>query len=238
VSGTLQLLSGGAANGLVKRLQAPFLERMGMAIAGTFSAVGQMREALLTGQPCDVVILTEALVRELIQTGHLQADSARRVGAVQTGLGVPEGHAAPAMRTPEELSQALQQADGIYMADPHKATAGIHFMKVVRELGLEQVLGDRLLGFANGQTAMAAMAERAQQAATRPARLIGCTQVTEILNTPGIALVGLLPPRLRLATAYTAAITRSCAHPQAAAQMIELLTEPGRAQLRKDCGFE
>jgi molybdate transport system substrate-binding protein len=232
----LHILSGGAANGLVNRVQDRFTQHTGLEVAGTFSAVGQMKEALLAGQPCDVAILTEAMIQDLCGSGHLDGSSARRVGVVQTGLGVPQGQKAPTMSTPEELAQALLRADGVYMADPLRATAGVHFMKVLRSLGLEEALGQRLLPFPNGQTAMAAMAKRASQ--NQAVRLIGCTQVTEILNTPGVDLAALLPPQFELATPYSAAVSWRAAHPEAAAHLIALLTDTEQAALRRACGFD
>ena len=68
--------------------------------------------------------------------------------------------------------------------------------------------------------------------------LIGCTQITEILNTPGAQLVGLLPKQFELATPYWAAVTRGSSQAQAAALMVELLSAPAQAELRKACGFE
>jgi molybdate transport system substrate-binding protein len=150
-------------------------------------------------------------------------------------LGVPAGQSVPPLQTAEQLAQALQQSAGIYMADPLKATAGIHFMKVLRELGLDQSLGSRLRPFADGQTAMAAMLADSPSAS---GPLIGCTQITEILNTPGIQLVGLLPKQFELATPYWAAVTRGSSQAQAAALMVELLSAPAQAELRKTCGFE
>ncbi len=232
---TLHILSGGAANGLVSRLQERFTERTGVPISGTFSAVGEMKAALLAGQACDVAILTQALIEQLVASGHIDKASMRPVGWVHTGVGIAKGQAIPALQTPAQLAQALKEADAIYMADALKATAGIHFMKVVRELGLESDLGQRLLGFPNGQTAMAAMAARAAQ---EPGlRLIGCTQVTEILNTPGVQLAAVLPKPFELATPYWAAVSTASSQPEMAAQLIELLSSPAQDALRKDCGF-
>jgi molybdate transport system substrate-binding protein len=82
---------------------------------------------------------------------------------------------------------------------------------------------------------MAAMLEDSQSAS---GPLIGCTQITEILNTPGTQLVGLLPKQFELATPYWAAVTRGSSQAQAAALMVELLSAPAQAELRKACGFE
>ena len=45
--------------GLVEALQARFLAASGATVEGRFGAVGAMREALLGGAPCDVMIVTD-----------------------------------------------------------------------------------------------------------------------------------------------------------------------------------
>ena len=60
---SLHILSGGAANGLVDKLQAMFQPSTGLAISGTFSPVGRMKEALLAGPPFALGILTQGPIR-------------------------------------------------------------------------------------------------------------------------------------------------------------------------------
>jgi molybdate transport system substrate-binding protein len=230
----LHVLSGGAANGLVSRVQPRFTALTGLAVEGTYSAVGQMKDALLAGQPCDLIILSEALIAELMAAGHLQPGSATRLGSVKTGVAVPQGMASPEVSHEAGLRQALQAAQAVYIPDPVKSTAGIHFMKVLKALGLEAELAPRLKAFANGQTAMAAMAA---DAAAGHTGLLGCTQVTEILNTAGVQLAGLLPASLELSTVYTAAVVQGSAQALAAAQLCSMLADQESAPVRAACGF-
>ena len=65
----LSILSGGAAAGVVKGLQTQFEEKYSCEVQTNFSAVGAMRDLLLAGEPCDLVILTRALIEGLIQSG-------------------------------------------------------------------------------------------------------------------------------------------------------------------------
>lgn len=230
----LHVLSGGAANGLVSRVQPRFTALTGLAVEGTYSAVGQMKDAFLAGQPCDLIILSEALMAELMDAGHLQPGSDTRLGSVKTGVAVPEGVASPDVSQEAGLRQALQAARAVYIPDPVKSTAGIHFMKVLGYLGLQTELASRLKAFANGQTAMAAMAVDAAAGLTG---LLGCTQVTEILNTAGVQLAGLLPASLELSTVYTAAVVRGSAQAGEAAQLAALLSDEESAPVRAACGF-
>jgi molybdate transport system substrate-binding protein len=229
---TLKLLSGGAAQGLVAQLRDRAAKEIGCEIEGTFGAVGAMRDKLLAGEPCDIVILTQALVDQLAAGGHVAEASQRAVGVVKTGVAVKAGAALPRVSDADSLKAALLAARGIFFPDPVKATAGIHFMKVLNALGIATQLGDRLRPLPNGATAMREMAQSAETG------LIGCTQVTEILYTPGVQLVGLLPPEFELATVYTAAVCTHAQEPLAAAELVRMLAGAEAAPLRKTCGFE
>ncbi|MBC7379601.1 MAG: substrate-binding domain-containing protein [Burkholderiaceae bacterium] len=229
---TLNLLSGGAAQGLVGQLQARFQAQSGCAINGTFGAVGMMKDKLLAGAPCDVLILTQALITQLTESGELLVGSARPLGVVKTGVAVKAGEAMPKVDSPDALKAALLAATGIYFPDPVKATAGIHFMKVLQTLGIDQEVAGRLRPFPNGATAMREMSQASE------AGLVGCTQVTEILYTPGVQLVADLPKVFELATVYTAAVCSKAAEPALAAELISLLISTEAAELRRSGGFE
>ena len=69
----LQILSGGAAQGLVHALSSQFKADTGCEIEGTFGAVGAMRDKLLGGAPADMLILTSALIAELARIGSARA---------------------------------------------------------------------------------------------------------------------------------------------------------------------
>jgi molybdate transport system substrate-binding protein len=227
----LHVLSGGAAQGLVSRLEARFRDQTGCTLQATFGAVGAMKERLLGGEPCDVLILTQALVDGLIASGHVVPGSARPLGVVSTGVAVNAGAPVPRADTPDALKASLLAARGIYFPDPVKATAGIHFMSVLAKLGIAAEVAERLRPFPNGATAMREMAQAGE------AGLIGCTQVTEILFTPGVELVGLLPEPLGLSTVYTAAVTTAGHAPEHAATLIDLLAGDDTATLRRAAGF-
>ena len=102
MSRTLHFLSGGAAQGLVSRLQAAFEQQHDCRLQGTYGAVGLMRERLIAGDPCDVLILSEALITGLVKDGRADAATPRTVGGVKTGLAVKEGQPAVAIRGPED----------------------------------------------------------------------------------------------------------------------------------------
>jgi molybdate transport system substrate-binding protein len=225
---TIRILSGGAAQGLVEALQSSFEASTGCKIDGAFGAVGAMKGRLLAGEPADIMILSRALIDGLARDGHVVAQSAKDIGAVQTAIAVRSGDPAPAIGGAAELRAALLASDAIHFPDPEQSTAGIHFAKVLRDLGVQDALADRLRPAPNGATAMRALAE------SKSRHPVGCTQATEIIATPGIVLVAPLPPGCDLATVYSCAIAAKAGAPVEAAEFIAMLSgDPGRDPRRR-----
>ena len=229
---TVHILSAGAAKGLVHGAAPAFAKASGHAIDGAFGAVGAMREKYAALEPCDVIVLTAAMIAELMRDGEVLEGSARDLGRVRTGVAVPAQGAAPPIADRAQLRAALEQASAVYLPDPQRATAGIHVMKVIGQLGLADALAPRIRAFPNGAAAMAAMA------AAGDARAIGLTQVTEILYTEGVQLAGALPAEFELSTVYTAGVTRRAADPVLAARLVAFLGGPESLALRRAGGFE
>lgn len=227
----IHLLSGGAAQGLVNDLKPSIEIATSTMMSSTFGAVGLMKQKLIEGAPCDVVILTAALIEQLTASGHVLAGSARHLGPVKTGVAVKSGSPWPQVETAEQLKAAMLAATGIYFPDPQLATAGIHFMKVLNGLGIADTVASKLRPYPNGNTAMNAMA------ACDDPQVIGCTQVTEILITAGVDLVANLPIEFELATMYTAGVRSASTCAQQAQAMIDILTSSEHANLRARGGF-
>ena len=228
----LNVLCAGAVQGLVKALASRFADETGAVLNTRFGAVGALREALREGAPCDVMIVTDAMVVDLQAEGALAAGARAPLGRVRTGVAVRSGDPLPDIGTPEALKAALLAARAIYFPDPQRATAGIHFASVIDRLGLRELVAARLRTFPNGATSMRELADDPQAGA------IGCTQITEIRYTPGIALVGPLPDAFELATVYTAARAARSTQPGRAQHFIDLLAGEATRSLRLASGFE
>src|SRR5262249_18441818 len=149
------------------------------------------------------------------------------LGGVATGVAVRAGDPEPAIADADGLRAAMRAADSIYFPDPKLATAGIHFAKVLERLGIATEVADRLRRFPNGAAAMRALAD------VRGGRPIGCTQITEILNTKGVTLLGNLPEDFALTTVYTLGIAARAESPDLARRLAALLTSDATRDLRR-----
>jgi molybdate transport system substrate-binding protein len=232
VVAALHLLSAGAAQGLARALEPRWTAESGTTLDARYNAVGAIKQTFDAGAPCDVIVLTAAMIDAMVAAGAVLPDTRAALGRVRTGIAVRAGDALPAVDTPDALRAALLAADAIYLPDPERATAGIHFAKVLRELGIDDAVRARLHAFANGATAMRELA------AATSARPIGCTQHTEILYTPGVRLVAALPRAFELATVYVAAVSARAADAALARRFVQLLAGADAHALRSAGGFE
>jgi molybdate transport system substrate-binding protein len=227
----LNILSGGAANGLVKSLAEKFKAQTGLDIEGVFGAVGAMADKLRAGTPADIVILTKAKIAEVARESLVVGASIADIGMVETALAVRAHDPQVTAKDAAALREVFLAADAIFVPDTKVSTAGIHVAKVLQQLGIADEVAARLKIFPNGATAMRHLAT---SDASRP---LGCTQSTEIINTPGVVLSGSLPPGCELSTIYTAAVAAAAINAREAQVLIDLLIGADQDKLRQRAGF-
>jgi molybdate transport system substrate-binding protein len=227
----LNILSGGAAQGLVASLAPKFKTLTGLDIEGEFGAVGAMADKLRSGTPADIAVLTAAKIAELAGENLVVSASISDIGTVETAMAVRAGDPKVSVGDAAALRDAFLASDAIFVPDTKASTAGIHVAKVLQQLGIADIVAARLRIFPNGATAMRHLAA---SSATRP---VGCTQSTEIISTPGVVLSGSLPQACELSTVYTAAVTTRAANARQAKDLIDLIIGSDQYKLRERAGF-
>lgn len=227
----LNILSGGAAQGLVASLAPKFKALTGFDIEGEFGAVGAMAGKLRAAAPADIVVLTAAIIADLARENLVVSASISDIGLVETAVAVRAGDSPVSVKDAAALRDALLASDAIFVPDTVASTAGIHVAKVLSQLDIADDVAARLRVFPNGATAMRHLAE------TDAVRPIGCTQSTEIISTPGVILSGSLPPGCELSTMYAAAVTTRADNARQAQRLIDLLADADQRELRIRAGF-
>ena len=225
------MLSAGAGQGLIEALQREFVAE-GFEVDAGFYPVGVVADRLRAGEPCDAVVLTPARLDPLARSGEVRGDSIVPLGDVHTAIAVREGQAPPDVSTAAALKRALLTADAIYVPDVERSTAGAHCAAMLRTMGIVAAVAARMQQRANGVAAMQALAQ------SREPHPVGCTQVTEIAISPGVALVGSLPEPFALTTAYCVAVAAQARAPEHAARFAALLAGESSRELRRRCGFD
>lgn len=225
----LHIISAGAAMGLIQQLLS---DQVSVRVGENFGAVRTMYDLFVTGVPCDLLILTRQQLDELNAAGCLATDSLSDIGHVKTGIAVrANAFTIPDIADEASLRTTLMNASRVYVPDMKQSTAGQHVAGMLAKLDITEALAGKVSEHPNGATAMRAMSE------SQDANPIGCTQVTEILYTPSVRLVGLLPQAYELSTVYSIAVPKRSTHPEAALQAIAKLCSASNAATRASAGF-
>ena len=228
----LFVLSAGAAKAVVLSLKDALEREDGVELRATFGAVGAIRDQWASGAPCDLLILSAKLLDELVRDGAVDQATRVSLGFVRTGIAVRAGANLPPIGDAEQLKQTFVGATALYLPDPERATAGIHCVDVLRRLGILPAMQSRLRASPNGAVAMGQLAADADPGA------IGCTQVTEILYTPGVVLAGPLPAGFELNTEYAAAVVSRAREPELARGFLNRLSSESTLATRRAGGFD
>ena len=225
---TLRILSAGAAQAVTERIIEAFRRDTGNDVAAEFSAVGAMKARVTAGESVDIIILTQAMIDELIAGGLVAQGSRFDLGRVGTGVAVRAGTPAPDVSNAEALRKTILASARLVCPDPAVATAGKVVMGLMDKLGIAQDVNGRITFFPNGYATMSWLA----------ASDLGITQVTEILPNKGVTYAGPLPDAFQMKAVYSAGIARKAAEPQLAKRFIDRFAAPSARAMLAEAGYE
>lgn len=218
----LKVLSGGAVKAAVTELAETWGRETGTRVTVTYATTGASLQKLAAGEPADVVILASEAIDQLSAKGSVVAGTRVDVARVGIGVAVREGAPSPDISTPEAVKQSVLAAKSIAYMDPSKGgTSGIHFTKVLEEMGIASAVKSKAVlvdtGFA------------AERVARGEAELV-VHQISEILPVKGVTLIGPLPREIQKITVYSAAVAaKSEIRDAAKAFIASMMTPAARA---------
>ncbi len=104
---TLDIFSAGAAQAVVARLARSFQLDSKDLFNASYGAVHSLKSRILAGESVDVIVLTDALINELIGKSLVVAGSRVDLGTVGTGLAVHANMPLPAVASLPMLRATL-----------------------------------------------------------------------------------------------------------------------------------
>jgi molybdate transport system substrate-binding protein len=229
---TLNVFCAGAAQAVVTRIAEKFQRDSGNFVAANFGAVGAMKARVAAGEPVDVIVLTAALVDELIAQGLVVAGSRVDLGKVGTGVAVRAGTPLPDVTDMRVLRGNMLAASRIVCPDPAVATAGKVVMSALDRMGISSEVRARLQFFPNGYAAMNDLAR------STGVLEMGITQITEIMANKGVTLVGPLPAEVQNIAVYAAGLAGRSVHPERSQEFIRRLTGFNAQAVLSAAGFD
>ncbi|MGX7707546.1 substrate-binding domain-containing protein [Methylobacterium sp. Gmos1] len=174
----------------------------------------------------DVVILSNEGLHELATEGRIVEGSAVALATAPLAAAVRAGTPHPDIATPAALARALAAARLVVMPG---STSGLFIQDVVLpRLGVAGIVRKRV--FSRGTESAAALAAGEADLALGP--------VSELVDVPGIEVVGALPDEVQLVQTFTAAIVAGAKALEPAKRLIAHLASDRAAEAIRRTGME
>lgn len=190
---------------------------------GGVDAAKRVRE----GEAFDAVVLAANVIDQLTEAGRILAGS--RTDLVQSGVYVAVRAGAPRVDISSEAAvrQAVLDAASVgYSTGP----SGVYLTKLFERWGIADQIKDRAIQSKPG-IPVGTLIAKGEVA-------LGFQQRSELLNIPGIEILGPLPPELQILTTFSAGITTASEQPDAVRALLDFMTSPDTAEIKRQNGME
>lgn len=227
MSTTIKGVSSMATRVILGELTGRYAQAAG--IAADIAAMGGVEAARLVreGEVTDIVILASKPMAELEAEGHIAAGSIRPFARSGMAVAVPAGAAHPDISSADALRAAVSTAGKVgYSTGP----SGDHLLKLCESWGLLPAMADRMIKAPPGVPVA--------RLVTQGDVDLGFQQLSELLNAPGIEIVGPLPPEVQATTVFAAGVCSRSGQPEPTAALIAYLTSPDTADVKRTHGMD
>jgi molybdate transport system substrate-binding protein len=226
----VKVLTAGAYKQVVLALVPDFEKHTGHKVIVDNGTTGQLKKRIADGEAFDVVVITPAVVDEMIANGKVVAGSQVNLASVGVGVVVKEGAPKPDIGTVDKFKEALLATRSVAYIDPASGgSSGIYVDKLLVKLGIADQIRPKAKLKKGGHVADFIVSGEAE---------LGIHQISEIVAVKGAALVGPLPNEIQSTTTYAAGLSASAKSKDAAETLMKTLSGPAAAAVLKSKGME
>jgi molybdate transport system substrate-binding protein len=179
-----------------------------------------------SGEPFDILISGSAPVDEWIKEGRIIAETRADIARSGIGVEVRAGARKPDISSVEAFKRALLEAKSIAYL---KVGSGIYLAGMLGRLGIAEAIKPKVAR---------PDSDIVSELVAKGEVELGMVVITQILTTPGVELVGPLPPEIQSYVTFTAGISANSKAPEAARDLIKFLKGPTATPVIKAQGME
>ena len=222
----VNVLSARAITTVLKEIGWKFEQTSGHKLKVISGLPSEFIKHINAGAPVDLVVSGSAPVDRLVQEGKLVARTRTDLVRSGIGVGVRVGAPKPDISSVEAFKRALLNAKSIgYL----KTGSGIYLATLLDRLGIAEAIAPKV---------MRPETDIVSELVAKGEIELGMVVVTQILTTPGIELVGPLPPAIQSYITFTGAVSVNARMPETARELLQFLREPDALRVIKAQGME
>ena len=183
------------------------------------------------GETADVLILNRAGIDTMTREGRVLEGSEATLARSATAIAIKAGAVRPDISTPEALKRTLLAARAISYTDPAAGGAsGIYFAKLLERLGIAETV--------NAKTRFPPPAGLSGDFLLTGEADLAVQQVPELVQVPGIEIVGPLPGDLHMVTVFVAGIETRSSEGKMAKGLIDFLRSDAAREVFQAKGLD
>jgi molybdate transport system substrate-binding protein len=223
----LTLISSMATRDVLAELAAQYQRAAAQPVTAEAAGGVDVAKRVRAGEAIDVVVLASDVIDKLIAEGRLLSGS--RVDIVQSGvaIAVRSGAPKPDITTEETLQGAVLRAKTLsYSTGP----SGVYLEKLFARWGILEDIRTRIVVPPPGVPVASLVASGAAE--------LGFQQLSELLNRPGIEVIGPLPAAIQTVTTFSGGIAASCTRPDAARALLEYMASSAASPVKQRYGLD
>lgn len=227
MSEPLRIISSMATRQLLADLVAQFerssIQRVRVESVGGVDAAKRVQ----MGEAFDAVVLAANAIDQLIAAARLVPGSC--VDLVKSGvaIAVRSGAPRPDIGNEQAVKRAVLGARSLgYSTGP----SGVQLAKLFERWGIAEQIEDRIVQASPGVPV-------GNLVATGEVEL-GFQQLSELMNLPGIDVLGPLPPEIQIVTTFSAGLSVTSTRPDAVRALLDFMASPAAAPTKRSNGME
>ena len=212
----LEVFSTIAIQPAVEALAPQFEAATGARLAIAWNTAPALVKRLQAGETADLLILNRAGMDTMIRDGRVAAGSDVTLASSATAIAIRAGAPRPDISTPDALVRTLRAARALSYTDPAAGGAsGIYFAGLLERLGIAAEI--------NAKTRFPPPAGLSARFLPTGEVDLAVQQKPELLQVPGIEILGTLPGDLHMVTTFVAGVEVASAKAVLARALIDFL---------------
>jgi molybdate transport system substrate-binding protein len=223
----IKVLASGATKEAYVELIPEFEKISGHKVVTTWTGSANIKKQIAAGEVYDLVIVGGPVIDAFIQQGEVVPGSRVDLMKSGVGVGVRTGAPKPDISSSEALKKTVLAAKSIgYSTGP----SGEYVVSLFERMGIADQVMPKLKQVPSGARIGTFIASGEAE--------IGFQQISELIHAPGVDYLGPLPPGMQKITVFSAGIHSGAKQPEAAKELIKILTSPAAASVIKKHGME
>ena len=223
----LRIISSMATRQLLADLVAQYQETHAQPIASESVGGVDAAKRVQAGEAVDVVLIAANAIEQLLAAGKLVAGS--RVDLVRSGVAVAvrAGAVRPDIGSEEAVKQAILAASSLsYSTGP----SGVHLAHLFERWGIADTIKARIKQAPPGVPVGTLVANGEVE--------LGFQQLSELMNLPGIQVLGPLPPTIQIITVFSAGLSATSTQGDAVRALLAFMASPAADAVKRRSGME